>query len=77
MVEKESERERERECVWVCERERESESEIECGSIEYLVSLNRNATWDATTTTTTLSIKDLLPGFQTWVHALNNTILTK
>jgi len=53
------------------------ESEIECGSIEYLVSLNRNATCDATTTTTTISIKDLLPGFKTWVDASNNTILTK
>jgi len=62
-------------CVCVCERERESQ--IECGSIEYLVSLNRNATWDATTTTTSISIKDLLPGFKTWVDALNNTILTK
>jgi len=71
MVEKESERE----CVCVCVRERESQ--IECGSIEYLVSLNRNATWDATTTTTSISIKDLLPGFKTWVDALNNTILTK
>ncbi len=56
-----------------CSRKRLSESEIECWSIEYLVSLNRNATWDSTT----ISIKDLLPGFKTWVDALNNTILTK